>query len=57
MGTVQAILCGYYGQGNGGDEALLVSLLQMLPQHVAPLVLSGNPPADPRSLSGQGHQP
>ncbi|MCL6435811.1 MAG: polysaccharide pyruvyl transferase CsaB [Leptolyngbyaceae cyanobacterium HOT.MB2.61] len=43
MGTVQAILCGYYGQGNGGDEALLASLLQMLPQHVRPLVLSGNP--------------
>ncbi len=43
VGTVQAILCGYYGQGNGGDEALLASLLQMLPQHVRPLVLSGNP--------------
>lgn len=39
----QAVLCGYYGMGNGGDEALLASLLQMLPRHVTPLVLSGNP--------------
>lgn len=37
------VLCGYYGMGNGGDEALLASLLQMLPQQVTPLVLSGNP--------------
>lgn len=40
---IQAVLCGYYGQGNGGDEALLASLLQMLPESVTPLVLSGNP--------------
>lgn len=40
---MRAIICGYYGQGNGGDEALLVSLLQMLPPEVTPLVLSGNP--------------
>ncbi|MDX2241228.1 MAG: polysaccharide pyruvyl transferase CsaB [Leptolyngbyaceae cyanobacterium bins.302] len=43
MASMQAILCGYYGMGNGGDEALLASLLQMLPQHIQPLVLSGNP--------------
>jgi polysaccharide pyruvyl transferase CsaB len=43
MGQIQAILCGYYGLGNGGDEALLASLLQMLPEAVKPLVLSGNP--------------
>lgn len=43
MSKVQAVLCGYYGQGNGGDEALLASLLQMLPEQVMPLVLSGNP--------------
>ena len=42
---MKAILCGYYGQGNGGDEALLVSLLQMLPSNVTPIVLSGNPQA------------
>lgn len=40
---MRAVICGYYGQGNGGDEALLVSLLQMLPAQVTPLVLSGNP--------------
>jgi len=40
---MQAVLCGYYGMGNGGDEALLASLLQLLPKHVTPIVLSGNP--------------
>lgn len=45
MQQIQAVLCGYYGFGNGGDEALLASLLQMLPEHVTPLVLSSDPPA------------
>ncbi|NJR50053.1 MAG: polysaccharide pyruvyl transferase CsaB [Leptolyngbyaceae cyanobacterium CSU_1_3] len=40
---MRAVLCGYYGMGNGGDEALLASLLQMLPDDVTPIVLSGNP--------------
>ncbi len=40
---MRAVLCGYYGMGNGGDEALLATLLQMLPTHVKPIVLSGNP--------------
>jgi len=40
---MRAVLCGYYGMGNGGDEALLATLLQMLPAHVKPIVLSGNP--------------
>lgn len=40
---MRAVLCGYYGKGNGGDEALLATLLQMLPPHVTPVVLSGNP--------------
>jgi polysaccharide pyruvyl transferase CsaB len=40
---MRAILCGYYGMGNGGDEALLASLLQMLPTSITPIVLSGNP--------------
>lgn len=43
MAKMRAVLCGYYGKGNGGDEALLATLLQMLPSHVIPLVLSGNP--------------
>lgn len=43
MKQIQAVLCGYYGFGNGGDEALLASLLQMLPSHVTPLVLSSDP--------------
>ncbi|MEM8805445.1 MAG: polysaccharide pyruvyl transferase CsaB [Cyanobacteria bacterium P01_G01_bin.38] len=40
---MRAVLCGYYGMGNGGDEALLATLLQMLPTAVTPIVLSGNP--------------
>ena len=40
---MRAVLCGYYGMGNGGDEALLAALLQMLPAEVTPIVLSGNP--------------
>lgn len=40
---MRAVICGYYGKGNGGDEALLVSLLQMLPKTVTPIVLSNNP--------------
>jgi polysaccharide pyruvyl transferase CsaB len=40
---MRAVICGYYGRGNGGDEALLVSLLQMLPSAIEPIVLSNNP--------------
>ena len=43
MNRIKAVLCGYYGMGNAGDEALLVSLLQMLPESVLPIVLSGDP--------------
>jgi len=38
-----AILCGYYGRNNIGDDALLMSLIQMLPQGIQPIVLSANP--------------
>ena len=41
----RAVLCGYYGMGNGGDEALLATLLQMLPKDIQPLVLSASPRA------------
>ncbi|MBE9168962.1 polysaccharide pyruvyl transferase CsaB [Pleurocapsales cyanobacterium LEGE 06147] len=51
MGDIRAVLCGYYGKGNGGDEALLVSLLQMLPDKVKPIILSGNP-AQTKKLYG-----
>ncbi len=40
---MKIVLCGYYGMGNGGDEALLAALLQMLPEAAQPVVLSGNP--------------
>jgi polysaccharide pyruvyl transferase CsaB len=40
---MRAVLSGYYGMGNGGDEALLATLLQMLPPAVTPVVLSGQP--------------
>jgi polysaccharide pyruvyl transferase CsaB len=40
---MRAVLCGYYGQGNGGDEALLATLLQLLPAQIQPIVLSGQP--------------
>jgi polysaccharide pyruvyl transferase CsaB len=49
MTEIQAVLCGYYGKGNGGDEALLVSMLEMLPSDVKPLVLSANPRATAKS--------
>ncbi|OHY35775.1 polysaccharide pyruvyl transferase CsaB [Cylindrospermopsis raciborskii CS-508] len=40
---MRVLLSGYYGKGNGGDEALLATLLQMLPTHITPVVLSGSP--------------
>ncbi len=43
MGRV--VLCGYYGMGNAGDEALLAALLGMLPATATPIVLSANPKA------------
>jgi polysaccharide pyruvyl transferase CsaB len=43
MGQIRAVLCGYYGMGNGGDEALLAAMLQALPASVTAVVLSGDP--------------
>jgi polysaccharide pyruvyl transferase CsaB len=40
---MRTLLSGYYGKGNGGDEALLATLLQMLPPSVTPVILSGTP--------------
>ncbi|WP_009544460.1 polysaccharide pyruvyl transferase CsaB [Crocosphaera subtropica] len=40
---MRAVISGYYGKGNGGDEALLMSLLQMLPSEIEPIILSANP--------------
>ncbi|WAS05980.1 polysaccharide pyruvyl transferase CsaB [Gloeomargaritales cyanobacterium VI4D9] len=40
---MRVLISGYYGYGNGGDEALLVTLLQMLPPGVEPVVLSAQP--------------
>lgn len=39
----RVVISGYYGFGNGGDEALLLSLLRMLPESVQPIVLSHTP--------------
>jgi polysaccharide pyruvyl transferase CsaB len=45
MTKPKCVICGYYGQGNAGDEALLMSLLEMLPSSVKPIVISSNPQA------------
>ena len=48
MKRPQVLICGYYGYGNAGDEALLLALLQQLrqlPNPVQPVVLSPSPAA------------
>ena len=41
--THKAVICGYYGRGNAGDEALLAVLLQMLPSDWQAVVLTADP--------------
>ena len=50
------MLCGYYGMGNAGDEALLVSLLQALPPAITPIVLSKNPTETQKIYEAHGIQ-
>ncbi|MFN3926267.1 MAG: polysaccharide pyruvyl transferase CsaB [Pseudanabaenaceae cyanobacterium] len=50
-----AVICGYYGRGNLGDEAILSVLLQMLPQDWQRVVISGDPRAT-KNLHGDGIQ-
>jgi polysaccharide pyruvyl transferase CsaB len=40
---MKALICGYYGKGNAGDEAILTALLQMLPNEIEPIILSNDP--------------
>jgi polysaccharide pyruvyl transferase CsaB len=56
MKKMRALLSGYYGKGNGGDEALLATLLQMLPPHVTPVVLSGNPEETRHRYGVEAHE-
>ncbi len=49
--------CGYYGQGNLGDDALLLSILYSLADHcpaLSPLCLSGGDPAFDGALKKRG---
>ncbi len=52
---MRVVLCGYYGMGNGGDEALLATALQMLPPGATPVVLSGNPGETARRYGVEAH--
>lgn len=51
----KAIICGYYGQGNAGDEALLVSILTKLPSEFKPIVLSANPLETSQNYGVESH--
>jgi polysaccharide pyruvyl transferase CsaB len=53
---MRTLLSGYYGKGNGGDEALLATLLQMLPPSVTPVVLSGTPEETRKRYGVEAHQ-
>jgi polysaccharide pyruvyl transferase CsaB len=50
---MRVLILGYHGFGNVGDEALLLSLLQMLPASAEPVVLSPHPDITAESYSVQ----
>jgi polysaccharide pyruvyl transferase WcaK-like protein len=57
MKRPQVLICGYYGYGNAGDEALLLALLQQLrqlPNPIQPVVLSPSPAGNRCHLWGAG---
>jgi polysaccharide pyruvyl transferase CsaB len=56
MVNMRVLLSGYYGKGNGGDEALLATLLQMLPPHVTPVILSGKPEETSARYGVEAHE-
>lgn len=53
----KAIICGYYGQGNAGDEALLLAILERLPHDIKPIILSGNPAKTSNNYSVISYSP
>lgn len=53
---MRALIVGYYGYGNAGDEALLHCLLQQLPADIEPVVLSQDPVATARTYAEFGIQ-
>ncbi len=53
---MRALIVGYYGYGNAGDEALLHCLLRQLPADIEPIVLSQDPVATARTYAEFGIQ-
>ncbi len=52
---MRILISGYYGFGNAGDEALLMSLLQALPRTVEPIVLSQTPELTAQTYNVQAY--
>ena len=51
-GAPDVLLCGYYGEDNLGDDALLQVLLQELPEGVRPLITARDASAIQRLAPG-----